>query len=320
MNTNNQQYVIAVPISSIDEIEPFLKAGADEVYFGIMTDKWKIIYGDAEFISRRQNEFAHISSFRQLSSIVQLTSEYNAKATLVLNAHYSEKQMPYVLEIVSEWENRGGNAVMVSDLGILVSLNEQKSRLNRHLSVMAGVFNHESVAFFSQLNVSRIVLPREMKLYEMFGLVRNSSDAVTFEVITMFQKCQYIDSFCNFIHVDEFGSFPLKRNQHSPDTLPMCHGCVLPFYFHETRVIPLQKDESNTPYCAACKYAVMMKNGIRHFKIAGRGYSPELILKAVRFTKKTLDLFLNFEDKIKEEYILNFGHSCGGKFCYYSYE
>jgi collagenase-like PrtC family protease len=319
MSTNKQPYAIAVPISSVDEIEPVLKAGANEIYFGIMTNKWKRIYGDAEFITRRQSEFAHISTFRQLSSIVQITSDYNAKATLVVNAYYSEKQIPFVFEIVSEWENRGGNAVMVSDLGILLRLNEQKSRLNRYLSVMAGVFNHESVAFFSQLNVSRIVLPREMKLHEMFELVRNSSEAITFEVITMFQKCQYIDSFCNFIHVDEFGSFPSKRNQNSQDILPMCHGCVLPFYFNETRVIPLQKNESNTPFCAACQFAVMLKNGIRHFKIAGRGYSPELILRAVRFTKQTLDLFLNFEDKIKEAYISNFGHACGEKFCYYSY-
>jgi U32 family peptidase len=314
----NKLYSIAAPICTVEEIEPLFKIGANEVYFGIMTEKWKAKYGDAEFISRRQSEHAHISTYNQLSSILKLLSDFNGTGTLVLNANYSEEQMPYILEIISEWEVRGGHAVMVSDLGILLQMIEQNSKLTRYMSVMAGVFNHESVAFFQQLRVSRIVLPREMKLKEMYLLIRNTTISIEFEAITMFQKCQYIDSFCNFIHVVDNSSSPPDRNKHGNNLLPLSHGCILPFKYNGKIVVPLHKSDNNTPYCAACQLSGMLENGIRHFKIAGRGYPPQLILKAVAFTKNTLDHFCSPNYKIHDEYKKVFGESCGDKFCYYS--
>lgn len=317
MNKEKKNYSIAAPICSVEELYPILKTGANEVYFGIMTDKWKEKYGNSEFITRRQSEHAHISSYEQLTYIIQIASDFNAKATLVLNADYSEEQFPHVLEILSEWEERGGHSVMVSDLGILLQMIEQKSRLTRYLSVMAGVFNHESVSFFHQLNVSRIVLPREMKLSEMYSLIKNSSNSMEFEVITMFQKCQYIDSFCDFIHTVESGSFQSNKNIAGHKSLPICHGCVLPFCYDGNQVVSLCKNEWNTPYCAACQLADMIENGVNYFKIAGRGYPQELILKAVSFTKNSIEHFYGMNDKIKEEYKQTFGTSCMNKFCYY---
>jgi putative protease len=312
------RYSIAAPICSVQDLEPLLKAGANEVYFGIMTDKWKQKYGNAEFITRRQSEYAHISTFRQLSSIIQTVSDYNANATLVLNANYSEQQMPFVIEILSEWEERGGSAVMVADLGVLLYLLENNSKLNRYLSVMAGVFNHESVKFYHKLKVSRIVLPRELKLSEIYTLVKNSSSEIKFEVITMFQKCQFIDSFCKFIHAVENDLFTTKKENSSSSNIPLCHGCTIPFYSEGKPITPLFKDDINTPHCAACQLSGFLKNGINHFKIAGRGFPLELIIKAVSLTKKSMDLLYNPGEKIKEEYNNTFGYPCKRKYCYYS--
>lgn len=318
MNNDKSSYSIAAPISCLEELEKILKMGANEIYFGILTDSWKKKYGDADFMTRRQSEYAHISSYSQLSSIVQVVSSYNAKATLVLNSNYSEEQMPYVFEIISEWEDRGGHALMISDLGILLKLNSEKSRLARYLSVMAGVFNHDSVSFFYKLNVSRIVLPRELRLKEMYAIVRSSVNEMEFEAITMFQKCQYIDSFCNFIHAVDESSFPLKRVKSCRETAPFCHGCELPLNYNGIFAVPLLKDGLNTPYCGACQLSEMLRNGIRYFKIAGRGYPSDLIIKAISLIKNSIDHNFNREIKIKDDYKLTFGKSCGNKFCYYS--
>jgi len=318
MNNDQDYYSIAAPFCTVEELEPLLKAGVSEAYFGIMTDQWKKRYGDAEFITRRQSQLAHISSFRQFPEIIEIVSEYHATATLVVNADYSEEQMPYVLEIISEWEGSGGNAVMVSDLGVLMHLQWQNSRLARYLSVMAGVFNHESVAFFHQLGVSRVVLPRELKLIEMNSIVRNSVTDMEFEVISMFQKCQYIDSFCNFIHAVNEGSFQINRDTPGHRAVNLCHGCAMPFYSEGIRVIPLPRSETNTPYCAACQLTGLVDIGIRHFKIAGRGYAPHLILKAASFIKYSIERLHKPDDEIIAEYTRTFGTSCKKKFCYYS--
>jgi len=276
-----------------------LKAGAGEIYFGIMPRRWIDRYGNADFISRRQNEAAHFSTCEELSEIVRRVNEYGCTATLVLNSRYSEGQLPHIFEILEQWEARGGHSVMVSDIEILIRLNDRGSRLRRQLSVMAGVFNSRSVAFFEQFGVSRIVLPREMSVTEMGQLVRNGGKRIEYEAIVMFQKCQFIDSFCNFYH-------PCNEK----------HGCQMEFLCNGSKVKYLNNSDFDTPFCAACSLERLSEAGVSHFKIAGRGYPARLVVDSIKFIRQAVDGDRR-PDGIKQLYRSTFGGGCRPEKCYY---
>ena len=294
------EYHILAPVCLMNEIEPVLEAGASEVYFGIMTKEWIEQYGNADFASRRQSESAHFSTYEEFSEIVYRANKHHGMATLALNSRYSKQQLPLVFEILEQWETCGGHSVMVSDIEILIWLNEHHSKLKKQLSVMAGVFNSQSVSFFNQLNVSRIVLPREMSISEMNQLIKKAENKIEYEAIIMFQKCQFIDSFCNFYH-------PCNEK----------HGCQMEFSCKNLKIKHVTNDDMDTPFCAACSLDKLLNAGIHHFKIAGRGYPVELIINSIQFICKILENEIKLPTDIKQNYKSIFGSDCCLKNCYY---
>ncbi|MDR2626803.1 MAG: U32 family peptidase [Dysgonamonadaceae bacterium] len=318
---------ILAPVCSLETLVPLLEAGADEVYFGIMPETWIKNYGTGDLLTRRQNQQAHFSSPDAMTEIANTVRKYGCKATLTLNARYSCKQLPLVYELIEQWENAGGHSLMVADMEILHRLNKQQSRLERHLSIMAGVFNSRSAAFFKRMNVSRIVLPRELSLEEFAGLSGDSEDKIDFEVIAMFQKCEFIDAFCNFYHAVNHRPYMID-NKGVTDVagLPVIttgdrafegHGCRLPFRCKGVRIKHLENNDVRMPFCAACTLNFFVSHGIRHFKIAGRGYPNEMIVRAITFLRQTIESQSQHPDEIRSRYRQLFGHDCESKKCYY---
>ncbi|MDR2921662.1 MAG: U32 family peptidase [Tannerella sp.] len=320
-------YRIVAPICSVDEIEPVLEAGASEVYFGIMPEKWEREYGSMDFITRRQNRQAHIASYDDLKEIVHIVNDRNATATLVLNAGYSSNQIPFVFEILKQWETCGGHAVMVYDIEILLWLNSTGSKLERQLSVMSGVFNSHSIDFFKQFNISRVVLPRELSLSEIDEFVRSAGQEVGYESIVMFQKCEFIDAFCQFYHAVCYQPYVVENcSGLSGKYLPVIesydpyyegHGCQMDFLCKNRKIKHLENNDFQTPYCAACSLDFLLKKGVNNLKIAGRGYPVKLIADTVRFIKRTIERPATQSDMIKSDYLLTFGCTCQLMNCYY---
>jgi len=320
---------IIAPVCSLSEIKQVIDAGANEIYFGMMPKNWQCKYGDADFISRRQTEYAHFKEIDSMPEIIELTAEKQCEATLVLNSKYSETQLPYILDLINKWENFGGQSVMISDLAVLISLFENKSKLTRRLSILTGVYNSESVAFFKEFGISSIVLPRELSIQEMIE-IRNKIQDIDFEVITIFQKCQFIDGFCGFYHGFNYQPFIIKQNitnlctelyppLYTFDAAYEGHGCQLKWSINEDKeVIHLTKNEINTPHCAGCQLKKLFNNGITRFKIAGRAYPLQLILNAIKFIKIIFDSFECLSKlEIRKLYKSIFGQDCECKYCYY---
>ena len=320
------EYRIVAPVCSVEEIDPVIEAGADEIYFGIMPPKWVGQYGNADLITRRQSELAHFASYDDLSEIVRKVNSRHCLATLVLNARYSTHQLPYIYEILEQWEARGGHAVMVADIELLLWLNDNHSKLKKQLSVMAGVFNSHSIGFFEQLDVARIVLPREMTVSEMKFLLKNASKSTEYETIIMFQKCRFIDSFCNFYHAFNYRPYIVHDYAGECAGLPIIenfhpgyegHGCQMDFLCSGKKVKHADNNDFTTPFCAACSLEKLSQAGIRHFKIAGRGYPVELIVNSIRFVRQVVETETKQQAQIKRQYASAFGRDCSSKNCYY---
>lgn len=330
-----ETYRIVAPITSLNQAQKVIDAGADELYCGALFDEWTSVYGDSDLLSRRQGACAHVSNRNELVEIAHLAAETNRIVALTVNARYTQDQQNRVLDLIASWEEMGGRAIIVTDLGILLRLRFLASPLQCHLSLLAGIYNSQSAAFFADLGVTRIVLPRQLSIAEISSLIANGPPRIEYECLVLNQKCQFIDGMCSFYHgtrlpqeVPCVFSYKLEPDQQLPvarshDPLYEGHGCHLDWQTPTGPVHPLQQDDEKSPHCAACQFQVLGRAGVKYFKIAGRAYETALIVRGVKFLREALALWDECEssgeasDAIISLYSKVFGSNCGRRKCYY---
>ncbi|MBF0317466.1 MAG: U32 family peptidase [Nitrospirae bacterium] len=327
---------IVAPVCSLDDALGSIEAGADELYCGVMFDDWIERFGEADLISRRQGRYSHISSKDELQGIVNLTMDAGKKIGLTLNVQYCRSQYNLVLDLIRMWEDMGGHYVIVSDIGILLELQGMHSGLIKHLSLMAGVFNSMSVAFFREFNISRVVLPRDLTVEEMKSIHSASGD-MEFECLVINQKCQFIDSMCGFHHnltlsddmvVDtQYNIVPgcVEPVIYTHDPMYEGHGCKLCYETKDGKVHHIYNNDFLYPHCAACLLAELCDAGVSFFKIAGRAYPTDIIVRSIRFIKKACSILTSHKHPppasvamdIQQLYSQTFDIPCDNTRCYY---
>lgn len=326
---------IVAPVCSVREAEQVLDAGADELYCGAMLDDWVNVFGDADLLSRRQGRLSHIGSRDELATLVRLASDADRPVALTLNARYSRVTEPAVLALAEMWEEIGGKSVIVTDLGVLLALSKRHSRLKPHLSLLAGVFNSNSVAFFARLGISRVVLPRDLTIEETSALIAGFPQ-MEYEMLVLNQRCQFVDGFCGFYHgtrlpgdvpaafdyeIPASGAMPVV---HSHDPEYEGHGCQIAWQTEHGPVRHARHNDYYAPHCAACCLRDLRQAGVRYFKIAGRAYPTEIVARSVRFLREAIDISSTGDgsektnNQLRHLYTRTFGESCDPSRCYYA--
>ena len=325
---------IVAPVSSVEGARKIIEAGADELYVGAMFDEWSRTFGEADLLSRRQGRRAHLRQPDQLEALARLGSETGHPVCLTLNARYSRWQEQAVLDLAERWADMGGQAVIVTDLGIVLALAKRQSGLKQHLSLLAGTFNSRSAAFFAELGVARVVLPRHLTLAEIHSIVE-AGPSIEYEALVMYQKCQFIDGMCGFYHglrlpedVPAEFDYAFVPGHDTPvvyshDPLYEGHGCQLRWQTGRGAVLPLRRDDESTPHCGACAMAGLADAGVGFLKIAGRGYPTDMIVGSVRFLREAIRIVCGScgieetTERIRMAYARTFQNPCDGSRCYY---
>jgi collagenase-like PrtC family protease len=334
MTTPQRRPLIVAPVSSEEQAEAAFSAGADELYCGILTDSWESRFGQSDQMSRRQGRASHVATLAELERIVRLSVRWHRSVALTLNGRYASNQIDEVEALAANWEDMGGMAVIVSDLGLLLRLAQRGARLRLHLSLLAGVFNSAAAQFFAEAGVSRIILPRDLALDEFRSLIAGCS-RLEYEALALNQKCLFIDGMCGFYHqVALSGKFPAAFEyqripgqpaplvfSHDPDYAG--HGCELAYTQAGAPVERMDRDDWNSPHCAACQMRELVGAGVGFLKIGGRGYPTEALVRSVSFLFQARDVWRQFADsdnaasRLRALYGQCFGRECGGARCYY---
>ena len=322
--------VIVAPATSPAEARALIAAGAGELYVGVLTDRWAEEFGTSDLLTRRQGRVANVRRLEDLGEMVRIAAEARCPLSLALNARYSAEQLARVMELVASFEAMGGGAVITADLGLLLRL--RGARLRRHVSLLAGVTNAEGARFFAELGASRIILPRELDLDAIGTLVRDGPP-LEYEVVTIFQRCPFIDGRCGFHHdvripegvpavFDyEWGPTDSRPQARAADPSYEGHGCELAWRTGPGRTpvgIP-RADDAVAPPCAACRLGALRRAGVRFFKVAGRGYPTSLLARGVAFLRDADTLASVGEDsgsRIRARYAAAFGQPCYPSSCY----
>lgn len=335
--SENRYGRVLAPLASADEVEMLLGSGAEELYCGLSPAAWTERFGATAWLNRRNPGRGNLDDPEELQAVVERAHAANVPVYVTLNAHgYSGEQMELVLEIARLAEARHIDALIVSDLGLLLALREAGVQTAVHLSSLATTLNAEAVRFFADLGVTRIVLPRSLSLQGIERLIAKAGHAVEYESFILNEGCVYEEGYCFTAH-GAGGAF-----------------CAIPWEprFYRTggraHLSPAEKqalDENDGWYrrwkwvqqdcagllnpnglpsgpCGLCGIGRLMRAGVRSLKIVGRELHPVKKLASVQLVRAMVDRVRagGRDDEVASAAVAYRGtpEAClGGYVCYY---
>lgn len=193
---------ITTPISSLNELEMLLHNGADELYCGIRTKAWDEIFKENWWMNRRSPSQANLSSLSELDRITREAHAAGVTVSITLNASfYPDQGMAYILDLSEQLSREiRVDALIVSDLNLLIELAAKKLPVRIHVSSLGSCFNSLSTDFYRSLGVRRIILPRQLTLREIESIVINGRDRMEYEVFAVNDGCYFEEGFCQTSH------------------------------------------------------------------------------------------------------------------------
>ena len=176
---------IVAPAGNYEKLEAAIKAGANEVYFGLKG-----------FGARRNNQNLNI---QEILDGIDYAHLRGVKTLLTLNTIMKDVEIDSAYYNISRIYEHGIDAVIVQDLGFVKFLKENFPELTIHGSTQMTVANHVEANKLKELGLSRVVLARELS-FEEIKSIREKTD-IELEIfvsgslcITYSGNC-YISSF-----------------------------------------------------------------------------------------------------------------------------
>lgn len=190
---------IASPISKLAEVATLSAMGASEFYCGVSLESWASRYGDAAWLNRRGGGVANPSP-GELAKIAQEAATKGIPVAVPLNApYYTAEQLPILLDLCAEMQGGGVSSVIVSDPGLMLALRESGSTLKIAASSVAAIRNRRSAAFYRDIGLQRLILPRHLTVADVVR-IREAVGDIELEVFALNDGCAYEEGFCATTH------------------------------------------------------------------------------------------------------------------------
>jgi putative protease len=192
---------VLAPFSAVEEVEPLIAAGAEELYCGFVPAVWVRDQPADQWINRRYPRGANLCALSQLAESVRLAARWQVPVFLTVNAHcYSPAQLPTLMKMAELAAEAGVQALIVSDLSLLLALRDAALPIRRHLSSLGHCTNAEAASFFAELGVERLILPRGLSTREIAALRGRGPRPLEYEVFLLNDGCAYDEALCLTSH------------------------------------------------------------------------------------------------------------------------
>ena len=252
---------LLAPAGDLDCVRAAIENGADAVYFGL----------DSGFNARAR---AKNFSLTQLPETMALLHRRCVRAYVTLNTLVFTNELAGVEESVRRLADAGVDAVLVQDLGVARLVRRICPELEIHASTQMTLTSAECMAAVSDLNLSRVVLPRELSIEEI-RRISNHTD-MPLEAFVHGALCVAYSGQC--LTSESLGGRSANRGQ-------CAQACRLPYeLICDGRDVELgdQKYLLSPQDLAAFDLTRELINaGVSSFKIEGRLKTPEYVANTI---------------------------------------
>lgn len=144
---------VLAPAGTPEKLKVAIDYGADAVYIG----------GDAYGLRSRAGNF----SFAEMKTGADYAHQHGAKVYVAANIVAHEQNLPGAGSFYRQVRDAGIDAVIVSDPSLIETAITEAPGLKVHLSTQASATNYETLNFWQNEGLERVVLAREVGIAEI---------------------------------------------------------------------------------------------------------------------------------------------------------
>jgi len=260
--------------------------GADAVYLG----------GDSFGLRKASKNF----SVEEIEEGIRFAHERGKKVYITLNIVPHNEDMEGLEEYVTKLYEIKADAVIVSDPGMFSVIRRTVPELPIHLSTQASVTNYETMMFWYNLGVRRIVLARELSFKEIESMSTKLPKDLEIEAFVHGAMCMSYSGRCLI------SNYMTGRDANRGDC---AHPCRYKYNLVEEKrpgeYFPVFEDEEGTfimnskDLCMIEFIPQLIKSGIKSFKIEGRVKSSYYVATVIRAYRMAIDKYYKNPDNYR---------------------
>ena len=275
----NKQVELLAPAGDLEKLKYALIYGADAVYIG------------GQIFGLRSS--ARNFSIEEMEEGIRFAHERGKKVYVTLNIipHNDDlKELPDYLEKLNKINI---DAVILSDPGTLMYVQEYAPDLEVHLSTQANNTNYMSANFWYRQGVSRVVVARELSFKEIGEVKRNIPEDMELEGFIHGAMCISYSGRCLL------SNYMSNRDANRGEC---AHPCRWNYYLVEEKrpgeYMRVTEDEKGTYFfnskdlCMIEYIPELLESGLYSLKIEGRMKSIYYVANTVRVYRKALDEYI----------------------------
>ncbi|MBM7824300.1 putative protease [Arcanobacterium pluranimalium] len=180
--TRRQKPEVLAPAGNLDTLKTAIDYGADAVYCG----------GQA-FGMRTAPKNLTLEDFDEG---VKYAHERGARLFVTCNILPTSSEVADMNAYMAQLGEIGVDALIVSDIGVLMAARQVAPNTEIHISTQAGVTNFQAANALAQLGASRVVLARELDLAAIRDIRANVSPELEIEAFVHGSMCMAFSGRC----------------------------------------------------------------------------------------------------------------------------
>ncbi len=277
---------LLAPAGDLEKLKMAITYGADAVYLG----------GDSFGLRKASKNF----SIEEIEEGIKFAHERGKKVYITLNIVPHDEDMEGLEEYVTKLYEIKTDAVIVSDPGMFSVIKRTVPNLPIHLSTQASVTNYETMMFWYNLGVRRIVLARELSFKEIEDMHRKLPKDLEIETFVHGAMCMSYSGRCLI------SNYMTGRDANRGDC---AHACRYKYNLVEEKrpgeYFPVFEDEEGTfimnskDLCMIEFIPELISSGIKSFKIEGRVKSSYYVATVIRAYRMAIDEYYKDSDNYK---------------------
>jgi len=271
---------LIMPAGNLDKLKTAYRFGADSCYLGL--SDYSLRY--------RENEITE----KDLIEARIISKKLNKKIYITLNLYPHNEKIPKIIKHIKFLKKLKPDAIIFSDPGIYRLLKIHYKNAKLHLSVQATATNYETVNYWKEMGIKRVILARELSLEEIKEINKKVPD-IELECFVHGAICMAYSGRCLL------SNYMAQRDANQGDCAHSCrwnyklHGFALNESLRKDDYYEIYENDhgshilSSRDLCMIEHLRQMKDAGITSFKVEGRSKNTIYVATIAKAYRLSID-------------------------------
>ena len=274
---------LLVTPTSVADIEPLIKAGADA-----------FIIGEQRYALRLPGEFTR----EDVKEVIQIAHAANKKVYVSMNALFHNEKVDELEEYIAFLKEAGADRIVWGDPAVLMAVRTAAPDMPLHWNTEMTVTNWYTANYWGRRGSVRAVVAREINMDAVIEMKEHAEVEIEVQVHGM--TCMFQSKRTLLGNYFEYQGKSLEVENRAQQRNMFLHDK------ERENKYPIYEDENGThimspnDICMIDELQELVETGIDSFKIDGILKTPEYITEITKLYRQAIDLCVEDVDRYDE--------------------